>query len=113
MLVAVDCEVAIVEIDHRDARAHEPREGEHRDASAEREGGIGVAQVVEVAQRLDPGRFLNGFPMPTVEIAEVEVAAARVREEQQAALPRPYLIERLDRDRLHGTARLLSRVWSA
>ena len=64
MLVAVDGEVAVVEVDHRDARAHEPREREHRDAGAEREGGVGVAQVVEVAQRLDPdcssGRASSG-----------------------------------------------------
>jgi hypothetical protein len=29
VLVAVDGEVAVVEVDHRDARAHEPREREH------------------------------------------------------------------------------------
>jgi hypothetical protein len=50
VLVAVDCEVAVMEVDHRDARAHEPREREHRDAGAERESGVRVAQVVEVAQ---------------------------------------------------------------
>jgi hypothetical protein len=43
VLVAVDCEVAVVEIDHRDARAHEAREREHRHAGTEREGGVGVA----------------------------------------------------------------------
>ena len=59
VLVAVDCEVAVVKIDHRDARAHEPGEGEHRHAGAEREGGLGVAQVVEVAQRLDPDARLS------------------------------------------------------
>ena len=48
MLVAVDREVTVVEVDHRDARAHEPREREHRDAGAEREGGVGVAQVEHV-----------------------------------------------------------------
>ena len=89
MLVAVDCEVAVVEVDHRDARAHEPREREHRDAGAEREGGVGVAQVVEVAQRLDPDCFLDGLPVAAVEVAEVEVAAACVREQQRAVFPRP------------------------
>jgi hypothetical protein len=34
-----------------------------------------VAQVVEVAQRLDPDRFLDGLPVAAVEVAEVEVAA--------------------------------------
>ena len=84
MLVAVDCEVAVVEVDHRDAGAHEPREGEHRDAGAEREGRVGVAQLVEVAQRLDPDRSLDRLPLAAVEVAEVEVAAACVREEQRA-----------------------------
>ena len=61
MFVAVEGEVAVVEVDHRDARAHEARESEHRNAGAEREGGVGVAQVVEIAQRLDPGFFWAGF----------------------------------------------------
>src|SRR5207245_1916165 len=63
-------------------------------------GGVGVAQVVEVAQRLDPDRFLDGLPVAAVEVAEVEVATARVREEQRAAFPQPHLIERLECDRL-------------
>ena len=57
VLVAVDREVAVVKVDHRDARAHEPREREYRHAGAEREGGVGVAQVVQVTQGLDPERF--------------------------------------------------------
>ena len=61
MLVAVECEVTVVEIDHRDARAQEPRKREHRHAGAERESGVGVAQVVEVARRLDP-RPVSGTP---------------------------------------------------
>jgi hypothetical protein len=76
VLVAVDGEVAVVEIDHRDARAHEPGEREHRDAGAEREGGVGVAQVVEVAQRFDPDRSLQGLPVAPVEVAEINVTAA-------------------------------------
>jgi hypothetical protein len=100
VLMAVDREMAVVEVDHRDARTHEPREGEHRDAGAECEGGVGVAQVVELAQWLDPGCFLDGFPAAGVEVAEVEVAAACVREEQPAVSSRPEFVERLDRDRL-------------
>jgi hypothetical protein len=42
------------------SRAHEAREGEHGDAGAERERAVSVAQVVEVAQRLDPDSFLDG-----------------------------------------------------
>jgi hypothetical protein len=97
---AVDCEVAIVEVDHCDARAHEPRESEHRDACAEREGGIGVTQVVEVAWRIDPGRPLDRLPVAAVEVAEVEVSAACVRKEQRAVVSWPKLVEGLERDRL-------------
>ena len=38
--------------------------------------------------------------MATVEVAEVEVAAACVLEQERAALARPNLVERLERDRL-------------
>src|SRR5215207_7986449 len=77
-----------------------PMNRDRANAGTKREGGASVAQVVEVAQRLDPDCFLDGLPVAAVEVAEVEVAAARVREEQQAVLPRPELLERLDRDRL-------------
>ncbi len=60
VLAAVVSEVAVVVVDHRDARAHEARDGEDRDAGAEREGGVRVAQVVEIPQRLDAGRPLSG-----------------------------------------------------
>src|SRR5437870_5527390 len=45
VFAAVEGEVAVVAVDHRDARAHEPGEGEDGYACAEREGGVGVAQV--------------------------------------------------------------------
>jgi hypothetical protein len=48
-----------------------------------------VAQVVEIAQRVDSGRFLDGLPMAPVEVAEVKVAAVGVREEHRTVLPRP------------------------
>ena len=35
-----------------------------------------VAQVVKVAQRLDPDRSLHGLPLAAVEVAEIEVTAA-------------------------------------
>jgi hypothetical protein len=89
VLVAVDGKVAVVEVDHRDARAHEAREGEHRDAGSEREGGVRVAEVVEVAQRLDPDPFLDGLPVAAIEVAEVEMAAACVRKQQRAVVARP------------------------
>src|SRR5829696_1327787 len=77
-----------------------PMNRDRANAGTKREGGASVAQVVEVAQRLDPDGFLDGLPVAAVEVAEVEVAAARVREEQQAVLPRLEFVERLDRDRL-------------
>ena len=67
MLVAVAGEVAVVAVDHRDARADEARDREHRHAGAEREGGVGVAQVVETADRLDAGGDLGGPPVAAAE----------------------------------------------
>src|SRR5215203_6543902 len=77
-----------------------PMNRDRANTGTKREGGASVAQVVEVAQRLDPDRSLDGLPVAAVEVAEVEVTAAGVREEQRAALPRPELVERLERDRL-------------
>jgi hypothetical protein len=53
----------------------------HSDAGAQREGRVGVAQVVEVAQRVDSNCFLDRLPVAPVEVAEVEMATAGVREE--------------------------------
>ena len=99
MFAAIAGEVAVVAIDHRDARAHEAGDREHRDAGSQREGGVGVARVVEVAERLDAGRDLGGFPVAPPEAAEVDVAPTRVREENRV-LRRRETIERLKRDRL-------------
>jgi hypothetical protein len=52
------------------------------------------------SRSLDPGCSLDGFPVAAVEVAEVEVAAPCVREDQQAVSSRPEFVERLDRDRL-------------
>jgi hypothetical protein len=51
MFTAVVSEVPVVVIDHGDARAHEAGDGEDGDAGAEREGGVGAAEIIEVAQR--------------------------------------------------------------
>src|SRR3954463_15984560 len=59
-----------------------------------------MAQVVEIAQRLDPDALLDGLPVAAIEVAEVEVAAACVRKQQRAVVPQRQLVERLERDRL-------------
>ena len=84
MLTAVVSEMPVVVIDHRDARAHEAGDGEDGDASAEREGGIGVAQVIEVAQRLGRSCLLGGFPVATAEATEVDPPTTRVRKQDLA-----------------------------
>lgn len=49
MFAAVVGEVSVVAVDHRDARAHEAGDREDRDVGPKREGGVGVAQVIEAA----------------------------------------------------------------
>ena len=79
--MAVTGEVAVVAVDHRDARADETRDLKHRNAGSERERGVGVAQVIEPADRFDAGGDLVGPPVTAAEDAEVDPAAARVREQ--------------------------------
>lgn len=81
MLAAVVGEVAVVVVDHRDARAHEPGDGKDRDSGAEGEGRVGVAEVVQAAERLDAGAPLGGLPVAAAEAAKVDPAAARIREQ--------------------------------
>src|SRR5437868_10545197 len=103
MHMAVTGEVAVVAVDHRDARADEARDGEHRNAGAEREGRIRVAHVVEAANGLATGRDLGGSPVAAAEDAEVDPTAARVREEDRVYRVR-QAVERLNGLRLqrHG-----------
>jgi hypothetical protein len=85
VFAAVAGEVAVMAIDHRDARAHEARDREHRDAGAQCERGVGVAEVVEMAKWFDAGRDLGCLPVTAAEAAEVDevdVPTARVRKEQ-------------------------------
>src|SRR4051812_36747342 len=72
MHMAVTGEMAIVAVDHRDARADEARDGEYRNAGAERESGVGVAHVVEPANGFDAGANLGGSPVAAAEDAEVD-----------------------------------------
>jgi hypothetical protein len=83
VLAAVASEVTVVVVDHRDARTHETRDREHRDARAEREGGVRVAQVVETTQRLDAGSRLSRLPVATAEDAEVDPTASQVRKQDR------------------------------
>src|SRR4029453_15390353 len=87
VLVAVDGEMAVGEADHRDALSHEARGGEQGATGGEGEGGVGVSQVVEVAQRFDAECLLDWLPVPSVEVAEVEVSAAAVRKQQLGCRP--------------------------
>jgi hypothetical protein len=81
MLAAVVGKVAVVVVDHRDARTHEARDREDGDPGAQRERGVGVPQVVEIAWRLDAGSSLSGLPAAAAEASEVDPTTARVREQ--------------------------------
>lgn len=70
-------------VDHRQARTHEPRQVEDRDAGAEREGRVGVAQVVGPAGRVNACGALRRSPLPRPEVVQIDVTAARRREQQQ------------------------------
>ena len=74
--------------DHGDARAHEAGDREHRDAGAECERGVRMPQVVKPAQRLDPRRRLCRLTVLAAEDAEVDPAAARIREQAIEHLPK-------------------------
>ncbi len=110
MLASVAGEMAVVAVDHRDARAHEAGEVEDGDARPEREGGVGVAQVVETPQRLDAGGRLCGPPFAGAEVVEVEVAAPR-RREQQGLSMRGSRSSASSAIACSGTARVLRRVF--
>ena len=99
MHMAVTGEMAVVAVDHRDARADEARDGEYQNAGAEREGGVGVAHVVEPANGFDAGGDLGGSPVAAAEDAEVDPAATCVREEDRVDRGRQP-VERLNRFRL-------------
>jgi hypothetical protein len=68
VFAAVAGEVAVVAVDHGQAGAHVAGEVEGRDAGAEREGREGVAEIVDAAERVDPGRLLGGLPVAVAEV---------------------------------------------
>ena len=91
MFAAVAGKVTVVALDHRDARAHEAGDREDRDAGAQCERGVGMAEVVEMTKRIDTSRDLRRLPVAASETAEVDVPTARVGEEQQfSAIPARY-----------------------
>jgi len=82
VLAAVAGEVAVVAVDHGQACAHLAGEVEGGDAGTEREGGEGVAQIVDAPERFDSGGSLGGFPVAVAKVVQVEVAAVGRGEEK-------------------------------
>jgi hypothetical protein len=68
VLASVAGEVAVVAVDHGQAGTHVAGEVEGGDAGTEHEGREGVTQIVDAAQRLDPGRELGGLPVAGAEV---------------------------------------------
>jgi hypothetical protein len=68
VLASIAGEVAVVAVDHGQAGAHVAGEVEGGDAGTEREGGEGVSEIVDPAQRLDPGRDLRGLPLAVTKL---------------------------------------------
>ena len=68
-------------VDHRQAGAHVAGEVEGGDAGTECEDREGVPEIVDPAQRLDPGGTLGRLPLAVAEVVEVEVAAPLGRED--------------------------------
>src|SRR6266545_564751 len=96
MLASVAGEVAVVTVNHRQARAHVAREVERGDAGTEGEGGKGVSEIVDPAQWLDPGRELRRLPLSVAEVVQVEVAAPLGGEHECARPTRWLLFDRFE-----------------
>jgi hypothetical protein len=82
MLPGVASEVAVVSVDHREARPHVAAEVEGRDAGPQREGRERVPESVDPPRRVDPSRELSALPGAGAEVVQVEVAALRRGEEE-------------------------------
>jgi len=83
MLASVAREVAVMAVDHGQAGTHVAGEVEGGGAGTERERAEGVPEIVDPAQRLDPGRELGGLPVVVAEVVQVEVAAPLAREQER------------------------------
>jgi hypothetical protein len=66
-----------------------------------------MPQIVDPAERRNPGRDLSGFPIAGAEVVQVEAAAAdRGKEERLSICGKS--VERGERNRFQGTARTRS-----
>ena len=82
MLATVAGEVAVMAIDHGQARAHVAGELEGGDAGTQGESREGVSEIVDSPERLDPCCELGGLPLAVAEVVQIDVAAALSREDQ-------------------------------
>ena len=98
VLASVSREVAVVTVDHGQAGAHVTGEVEGGDPGTECEGGEGMAEIVDPAQRLDPGRDLRRLPLPVAKVVQVEVATPLGGEHECALPTRRLLFDCFERD---------------
>jgi hypothetical protein len=89
-----------VTVNHRQARADVAGEIEREDAGTERDGREGVPEIVDPAQRLDPGHELRRLPLSVAEVVQVEVAAPLGGEHECGRPTRWLLFDRFERNRL-------------
>src|SRR5215216_5279511 len=83
VVVAVAGEVAVGAVDVDDAGAHVARELVGAEASAQRDGGERVPQIVEATGRGDAGGTLRGTPVARPPVVQVEVATLGGGEEKR------------------------------
>ncbi|HEY3576719.1 MAG TPA: hypothetical protein VGK68_01840 [Gaiellaceae bacterium] len=110
MVAAVVGEMAVVAIDHRDARPHEAGDREHWNAGAQRESGVRVPQVIEAADRVDSSLDLRRPPVLASEDAKVDPSAAHVRKQDRLS-DAGSRSSASNAFACSGTARVLSRVF--
>jgi hypothetical protein len=77
-------EVTVVAVDHGQACSHVAGEIEGGDAGTKREGRERVPQIVDPAQRRDPGGLVRRLPVAVAEVVQVKVAAAHGRKHERA-----------------------------
>jgi len=75
VLATVAGEVAVMAIDHGQARAHVAGELEGGDAGTQGEGRERVPEIVDPPERLDPNRLLRGLPVAVAEVVTTRILA--------------------------------------